>query len=859
MTRYLMIAVCGALLWPACCKHGPSTNTIIGVDGLPSATPNPLDFGTVDTGTTKKLGLTLSNAGTAPLTVESAAVGGDSSFSVSAVSEQVLQPGAAFTVSVTCAPQQDGPHAGTLTFATDSTEKPSYAVPLTCTAFAYKVEVAPVELDFGEVQVGTTSSSQTITVTNDASAAETIGVGPVSGSSDFQVSPQGAQANVAAGSSFSVTVTFAPTITGAEQATLPVTACSSGCPPVNVTLTGTGIDTQIVLLDNDTGQPFVSFGNVPQGTTATAHVIAQANALPSTAQTMLTATLNACAGQSPGPCLTQGTAGFTVTPTDSSWNPNASAWPATLTPGAQATSVAYFLVSYAAPAGNPSASDVVDVDYTVTTVAKKPAQLPVSAGEAGSPCNMVTASPPAVAFGTVLAGQTSTKVVTLANNGPQLCQLSGIGINPNDPFNEFALQGGTVAQLSLAPGQSQPFTVSFTPQSGTPPLLRRADLSMTTNDPNVSSISVPLSGTLQNAAYAPSAWPKWHHDNGNSGLTAADTSGNQGQLAWKVSLGVPVGASGELATYIDSPAIGQDPNTKDDIVYMLGYGTYDIANVYANTAPGSGQFVAVDGPSGNVLWSTPVTGPENSAQEATPTIVADGSIFLMTGGEQTSYPEFYHLSASGQVLWSGVQAKGGTTCACTFDPTGKSTCAQQCGSFKINDGFDTCPGFDSNGILYLYDDDQPGCDTYSSSTAQPTLQWSTTETDEAAHVESFSAALTSASESVFSWGGFVLAFNAMGSQMWGMATGNGAMTDGWASGGAKCENDSKGSPAIDGTETDAVVAFGGFDPGCSTIVGGIVGVNLATGNQDWGFQFPTGAPPAAPYDSNGYGSALVSY
>ncbi|MHB8418407.1 MAG: choice-of-anchor D domain-containing protein [Myxococcales bacterium] len=878
MPRNTLILVVSALSLTACCKHGPGNTPIVPVDGLPSATPNPLDFGTIDTGTSKKLGLTLTNVGTGLLNVQSASISGDSSFSMAPLTKQTLEQGGSFTLSVTCTPQSDGAHQGTLTFLSDSTEKPSYAVPLTCTAFAYSIQVVPVELDFGEIQVGTTSAQQQITVTNNASAPETITVGSVSASTgsnsgDFQISGQmGVQANVPPGGFFTITVVFAPTITGPETAQLPITACASGCPPVSVALTGTGIDTQIVLLDFDTGQPYVSFTQVTSGGD-TAHVVAIANALPATAQTMLTATLNPCSNQPPGPCLeTGGNDGFSLTPTNANWVPVPAAWPGTLTPGS-ANSVAYFIVSFTPPSGSNSASDVADVDYTVGPAPQKIAKLPLSAGEAGSPCQLVTATPSSVPFGTVLAGQVGTQVVTLTNGGPQLCQLSNVGINPNDAYNEFGLTGGTITQLSLSPGQSQQLTVTFTPSAGTPPLLRKADLSMTTSDATRPTITVPLSGTLQNKAYAPTAWPKWHHDNGNSGYTTADTSGNQGHMAWKVSIGVPVGVTGsksELATYIDSPAIGQDTNTKDDVVYMLGYGTYNINNVYNNVAPGSGQFVAVDGPSGNTLWTAQVTGPENSAQEATPTIVADGSIFLMTGGEQTSYPEFFHISPTGSILWSGVQALTGAIAACTFDPTGANDCTKQVpAGFKINDGFDTCPGFDNNGVLYLFDDDQPACDTYSSSTAQPVLQWSTTETDVPAHVESFSAALTSTSESVFSYGGYVLAFNATGAQMWGIGTGNGLMTNGWKAkgSGGSCENDSKGSPAIDGSETDAVVAFGGFDPSCSNIIGGIAGVNLATGHQDWGTYLagggagypPAAAPPAAPYNTNGYGSALVSY
>ncbi len=867
MFRRSWSALAIAALAAACCKHGnggSSNGGLENIDGIPSASPSPLDFGTIDTGSVVKKGLTLTNTGTGDLHVQTVSLAGDTSFAITPVPAQALQPGASFTVAVTFAPRSDGQHSATLTVTSDSSEKPSYQVPVTGVAFAYQVEVAPTELDFGEVQLGTTSQPQTITVTNDASAAEPLTVGPVTGpnASDFQ-SSSSATSSTAAGASFAVTVTFTPSTTGPETASLPVYACRN-CPAVNVALTGTGTDTQIVLLDADTGNAFVSFGPVPQGTTATAHLIAEAQAIPSTAQSPLPATLGGL------PALETGNDGFTVTPSDASFTPNPAAWPAALTPGSQSTSVAYFVVTYSPAAGTTSASDVVDVSYAVIAAAKK-AQLPLSAGNAGGFCDQVVASPSSVAFGTVPANQTATQVVTLTNNGSQLCQLSNVGINPNDASDEFALQGGTVAQLSLSPGQSAQFTVSFTPASGSPPLQRTAVLSMTTNDTSVPTLQVPLSGTLQNGAYAQSAWPKWHHDNGNTGYTIADTSGNQGQKLWTVAIGKPAGQSGEFATYIHSPAIGKDPNSGDDIVYMLGYNDWVPSPKRGHPGSGTGLFYAVDGngagstAAGTVLWSTPMTGPESSAQESTPTIVADNSIFVMTGGEQSYYPQFYHLSAGGQILWSGVQAIGGATFPCNFDSTGATNCSTVSTTPAINDGFDTCPGFDAHGMLYLFDDDQPGCDAYSSaSSGQPTLSWSakatgpTNAAGNGPHVESFSAALTDQSESIFSWGGMVLAFDATGSFLWGQQVGGQQpMTIGWGPKSSQCENDSKGSPGLSGTE--AIVAFGGYDPTCTNINGGIVGFDFTTGHQDWGFQFPTLPPPPAPYDKIGYGSAIVAY
>ena len=865
------VSAASLLLASGCCRHragGGGGSQLVGVDGVPEASPSPLDFGTVGTGTTHSKGLVIKNSGSAPLVVSGAVVSGDASFIAAKVQKVLLAPGGTFTLNVKFAPASAGPHQASLAIATDSSELPTLEVPLKGTAFTYGLEASATELDFGDVQLQTNSAAQTLVVTNSSTSAEDIVVGPLQGASDFQLSPTGPQLGVAPGQTFKISVVYAPAITGPEEATLPISACE-GCAPVTITLTGTGVDTQLVVVDADTNQPYVSFGTVPAGQTVSAHVLVQAASNPIGVAHPLTATLPSA------PALEQGTAGFKVTPTDSSWTPTA--WPGSLTPGPVATSLAFFVVSYTAPSGQSTATDVVDVPFSVGPVQKSPAKLPISAGLAASPCDQLSASPAAVGFGTVLAGKTALRSVTITNAGAQLCNLSNVGIGQNDPFGEFALQGGSIPQLALGAGQSQPLNVTFTPQSGTPPLLRTGTLTMQTSDPNVPQLTVPLSGSLQNAAYASSAWPKWHRDNGNTGLSSADASGNKGQLAWKIGIGAPVGRNGGFASYIHSPVIGLDPNSGHDLVYMLGYGSWQPGAIQAG-GNGAGEFIAVDGPSGNQLWSTPLTGPEAAAQESTPTVVADNSIFLMTGGEQNSYPQFYHLGADGSILWSGVQAIGGQTFSCPFDPTGATDCSQAGNGAQVGDGFDTCPGFDSNGLLYLYDDDQPGCDSYDSTKGTggaPSLIWSSTVAaptngggNPAAKVESFSAALTGQSESVFAWGGLALALDAQGQELWNLSLGNGQLVTrltggggpppgGGAPAGGNCQNDSRGSPAIYGA--DAVVSFAGFDTSCTNIVGGLAAVNLQSGSQDWELAFPTLSPPAGASTSGPNSSLLLGY
>jgi len=96
---------------------------------------------------------------------------------------------------------------------------------------------SPSSVSFGNQNVGSTSSSQSVTVSNPGSSA-------VSMSSIGATGPFGASNNcgtsLAAGASCTVSVTFAPTAAGAATGTLSVNSSAPGS-PLTVALSGTGI------------------------------------------------------------------------------------------------------------------------------------------------------------------------------------------------------------------------------------------------------------------------------------------------------------------------------------------------------------------------------------------------------------------------------------------------------------------------------------------------------------------------------------------------------------------------------------------------------------------------------------------
>ena len=129
---------------------------------------------------------------------------------------------------------------------------------------------SPSSVSFGNQNVGSTSSSQSVTVSNPGSSA-------VSMSSIGATGPFGASNNcgtsLAAGASCTVSVTFAPTAAGAATGTLSVNSSAPGS-PLTVALSGTGISstTDLALNAQVTGSSYTQNyvpSNAVDGNTST--------------------------------------------------------------------------------------------------------------------------------------------------------------------------------------------------------------------------------------------------------------------------------------------------------------------------------------------------------------------------------------------------------------------------------------------------------------------------------------------------------------------------------------------------------------------------------------------------------------
>ncbi len=204
-----------------------------------------LAFDSTTVGATSQRTLTISNTGTAALSVGSI-TSSNSQFTVSPTQITVTAPvGTATssqTVTVTFAPTSAGSQTGTLTITHNATGSPS-TVALTGVgkaAASPTLSLSATSLKFDSTKVGA-SSQKTFTVSNPGSAALTVSGITVGGAdaSQVTVSPTTFTVN-AGGTAQTVTVTFAPTSGGAKSASLSIAHNATGS-PASVALSGVGV------------------------------------------------------------------------------------------------------------------------------------------------------------------------------------------------------------------------------------------------------------------------------------------------------------------------------------------------------------------------------------------------------------------------------------------------------------------------------------------------------------------------------------------------------------------------------------------------------------------------------------------
>jgi hypothetical protein len=403
--------------------HSPMMISLTGNGAVPglSITPASAAFGSVVDGQTKSQTFTLTNTGSAALTISQLNVSG-TGYSLSGLATPAtIAAGASTTFSATFAPTTAGSLPGTITVTSNAPTSPSTVVLTGIGVTAQpSVSISPASFAFGSVVDGQTKS-QTFTLTNTGNAPLSISQLGVTGAG-YSLSGLATPTTVAVGASTSFSATFTPTTAGSLPGTITI-ASNAPTSPSAVALTGTGVAAQPGL--SITPSSF-AFGSMTDGQTKS-----QTFTLTNTGNASLTISQLSVSG-----------AGYSL---------SGFATPSTIAAGASATFSATFA---------PTTAGSLPATITITSNAPTSPSTIAVTGTGVSGTVVLSANPTSLAFGNVNAGTTSSKNVVLTNGGTGNVTISQITVNATD-----VTASGVTTPVTLTPGQTQTLSVSFQPKA----------------------------------------------------------------------------------------------------------------------------------------------------------------------------------------------------------------------------------------------------------------------------------------------------------------------------------------------------------------------------------------------------------
>src|SRR5271170_573311 len=421
-------------------------NTLLGT--LTAGTAS-VSFGNVQVGTSQSQSGTLTNTGVTNLTISQSVVTGPG-FSTTGLSLPLtLIPGQTAPFSVVFAPQSAGSASGTLAL-TNNGSSSTLSVALSGTAVASgSLSATPTSFSFGSLQVGT-NQTQTETLKNVGGGSLTISQATVNGAG-FSYTGLTLPMTLAANQSATFGVVFAPTTAGASSGSVSLTISGSST-TLDIALAGSGVAPA-----NLTATPAsLTFTNITVGQNQV-----QTETVTNTGGENATISGSTASGT-----------GFSISGIST---------PLTLAPG---QSTKFNVILTPPSAGNFSGS------VSIASDASDPSLSVALSGTAVAPATL-TATPTSLTFTSIPLGQNQTQTETVKNTGGVNATISAATASGTG----FSLSGISTP-LTLTPGQSTSFSVTFTPSSAG----NFSGSVSITSDASNPSLTIPLNGSGTAAA-----------------------------------------------------------------------------------------------------------------------------------------------------------------------------------------------------------------------------------------------------------------------------------------------------------------------------------------------------------------------
>lgn len=405
---------------------------------------------------------TLTNNGSGTITISSLSLSGANPEDFRIFSKTCgssLAASASCTANITFNPTVSGTRTATLNFNDSASPSPqTVALSGFAPSSSGTVTISPTSLAFGSVNVGSSSSSQTATLSNGTTASITISSIAVAGTNpgDFSIASKTCGSSLAASASCSVSISFKPSATGARAATLTVSDSASNSPQ-QVALSGTGATSSGSASVSPTSLNWVSVavGGIGGQKVAT---------LTNSGSSAITISSVALAGADPQDFkIYSKTCG------------------SSLAAGASCTANVVF-----APTVSGTRTATLNFNDSATNSPQTVALSGFAPGSGGT----VSISPTSLSFGSVNVGSNSaSQTTTLTNGSSSSITISSIAITGTNT-GDFIIASKTCGS-SLAASANCSISVSFNPSiSGS----RSATLTVSDTSSN-SPQTVALSGT----------------------------------------------------------------------------------------------------------------------------------------------------------------------------------------------------------------------------------------------------------------------------------------------------------------------------------------------------------------------------
>lgn len=233
----------------------------------PELTVNPpiVNFGNINVGSNASQNVSLSNSGSAALTVSAVTPSGVG-ITVNGISlPQTLSPGASTTFAVQFAPTTPGNVMGSVSITSTAPDSPSTAV-VTGSGMQAAIGASPSSVSFGSVTTGT-SNSQPISISNSGNTTLTISQFSIGGNG-FSTTGLSTPLTIAAGKSASFNAVFTPSSATNFSGSISLFSNAPNS-PLTISLTGAGAASAMTLSASPSS---LAFGSVSDETSSSQSV-----------------------------------------------------------------------------------------------------------------------------------------------------------------------------------------------------------------------------------------------------------------------------------------------------------------------------------------------------------------------------------------------------------------------------------------------------------------------------------------------------------------------------------------------------------------------------------------------------------